>query len=256
MSSDISNSEGPSVKKRALTLIIIGTILVGGWITYTGLSAMLFQGTAYTQEENTSETESIIAELSQIAFPNFTMPDNWMDLFKDAFESGDMDMDLESLLAMLVGAALLSGMLGGFDNLEQLMAVVFRVYPEDDTTIHDSDLWRYSAYDEYQGNAWARSDESTMPIGTVSDDGENTYHDKYLIRIPFGQTESTTIALPTCFPYPSIEEGSIDADNLLGIPTLLKDTMNGSTIELSINPASGGNLSYNLFREEINDESY
>ena len=120
------------------------------------------------------DTPWVDVDLDAIAPPNFTPPDDW-----SLFDSG--------LLDLLSGLPFLAGLFGDLTDLDQLNTVMFRVYPQA-ATISDDDLWRYSAYDEYQGDGWARSDAANYPDYTVP----LTYTEDYIIRIPFGETNGGT----------------------------------------------------------------
>ena len=81
---------GSNLRRQVLSIILIGCVLVGAWVTYVAVSALIFQPNAYEQQGMLSEAENINAEQIPIAFPNFSLPDNFMDLF-NLDGSGDME---------------------------------------------------------------------------------------------------------------------------------------------------------------------
>jgi len=244
MSSDQARPEG-NLKKQLISLGIIVILIIGGWVLSAVISEAIFQRGRYDSVDELDKTKPVDVDLDGIAPPNFTPPEDWSGLNPD-------------LLNLLAGLPFLAGALG-FDNIDQLNTVVFRIYPEGSTNIQDSDLWRYSAYDEYRSNGWARSDQAVLPLSEVGS-GDPNYH--YLIRVPFGDAQQTSLALPTTHPYPNIQAGSILAEdssltNQLNSYDLNIDSENGATIIFDLFSSTAGNLTYGLYRDpSVPPESY
>ncbi len=129
---------------------------------------------------------------------------------------------------------------------------MFRVYPRA-ATISDDDLWRYSAYDEYTGDGWARSNTLTNPTPTVP----TTLTEDYVIRIPFGETNGGTMALPSGFSEPEITylrgEDPSNTDVMNSV-NLTVDSQNGTTATYTLNTNTAGNLTYGLYYTPKPDE--
>ena len=133
MSSSLS-PEGPDMKKQVLSIILIGCIVVGGYVAFTALTSIIFQSGKYDQVGSIEDPDIFPVDQTPLDFPNFSLPDNWQDLFDPTSGTDNW------LLNLLGGAALLSGLFGGFDNFSQLETPVFWVYPEAiGTSISDDD---------------------------------------------------------------------------------------------------------------------
>ncbi|MHA1111236.1 MAG: DUF3488 and transglutaminase-like domain-containing protein [Promethearchaeota archaeon] len=238
MSPDQSKPEG-NLKKQLLSLGIIVVLVIGGWYLSAVVTNLIFQQDKIDSVDPLDDAPWVDVDLDAIAPPNFTPPDDW-----SGFDP--------SLLDLLSGLPFLAGMFGNITDMDQLNTVVFRVYPQA-ATISDSDLWRYSAYDEYQGNGWARSVPATSVAYTVP----ITSTEDYVIRIPFGETNGGTVALPSGFSEPEITyvmaEDPLLSD-VMNSYDLSTDSQNGTTVSYNLNTDTAGNLTYGLYYQPKPDE--
>ena len=239
-----------TLKKQSMSIALIAMLLVGGWYGISSLSAYIFQSNKYDKQDSLWETDEQFVDLMPISFPNFTIDPEVLS----GFDPNDIP---DWLLQALMGAGALSGDIGDFEDMEQLNNVVFRIYPEDGTPVSSEDRWRYTAYDNYNGDEWTRTDTTNFPLGEISNLDQTSYDNKYTVRIPFSASQSqTSMAMPSAFPTPAIGVSSVDAldnDNngVLNSYQLFKDSLNGSTIGLTLSSSGIGNASYELLREDF-----
>ncbi|MBN2155214.1 MAG: hypothetical protein JW776_04170 [Candidatus Lokiarchaeota archaeon] len=228
--SEQPKSEG-SLKKQLISLGIIVVLVVGGWYLSAVVSEAIFQRGKYVSVDILGETPFFPTDNTPISPPNFTPPDDW-----SGFDP--------SLLDLLAGLPFLAGALGNFTDLEQFNTVAFRVYAGSATTLQDDNLWRYSAYDEYQSNGWARSVEYNYPLDQNWNSG--LFANEYQIRVPYGSEQQIAIALPSVFPYPAVNNFWLEPGTFSS-QTLNIDSQNGSSITFTQQDAVEGNLTYTLY---------
>lgn len=230
---------GPSFKKQALSLLIIAALLVAGWYAVSAISALIFQSNKYDRQDELDEADYQDLDLDAV------YPD------PPGFEADFSDLDPDALANMMEWLAgnpeMLEALLPYLDP-EDLNRVMYRVYPEGGATVDDMDIWRQTAANTYTGDGWTEVGGSTSPLSEVPD--VSVYDEAYLVRFPFGSTDSTELTMPTCYDSPYIESGSIGAENLDSY-TLLEDNEQGAKIDFTLNPSTAGNLTYGLGRNNL-----
>ena len=238
MSPDQSKPEG-NLKKQLISLGIIVVLVIGGWYLSAVVTNLIFDQDKYDSVDELDDTPWKDVDLDAIAPPNFTPPEDW-----SGFDP--------SLLDLLSGLPFLAGAFGNITDLDQFNTVAFRVY-QAGTALDSDDLWRYSGYDEYQGNGWARSVEYNTDLDETYDG--HIYQNAYEVQVPYGATEEIGMALPSVFPSPRIWGYWINSGAIQD-STLSIDSQNGSTIAITQQDAVEGNLTYTLYGNNPTPESH
>ncbi len=229
-----------SLKKQLISLGIIVALVVGGWYLSAVVSEAIFQRGKIKSVDLLSDTDPFTTINSPISLPNFTPPDDW----------GSFD---PSLLDLLSGLPFLSSMFGNFTDVDQFNTVAFRVYERTGGALQDDSLWRYSAFDEYQGNGWARSVDYNFGLDENYD--SFAFPNNYEVWLPHGAEQQVGLALPSVFPYPDLNIIGLTESSLVDY-TLSVDSQNGSSIVFTQDSAVEGNLTYNLYGNYPSPESH
>ncbi|MFX1542370.1 MAG: DUF4129 domain-containing protein [Promethearchaeota archaeon] len=92
------------------------------------------------------------------------------------------------------------------DILDQLDNVLFYVAPED-----PPQLWRSTAYDEYDGSSWAKTDTTQWSVGDGNIDSSEATNEIYRVYLNVTTGPATEpLEIPTLFPNMKIIRGSFE----------------------------------------------
>ncbi|MBD3350120.1 MAG: hypothetical protein GF364_01380, partial [Candidatus Lokiarchaeota archaeon] len=255
------NLNTPSFKKQMISLIVVSGLLVGGWYSISYISALIFQSNKYDKQNtlddpNYGDYDNIPVVPQQ---PGLTIGD--INITDIDFDMSNFDPEtLESLLGLLEGnTELMNELLENLDP-EELNYPVFRVFPKGSSSVDELDVWRMTGCDQYSGvgSQWTHSSSSSS--GLTLEPNVDLYDESFTIYYPFGSSTEASMQVPTCFYKPHIEDGTVNAPNLQSY-IMQEDMDEGIISTLTIDPATGGNLTYDLGKEaydpftEFNDDS-
>ncbi|MHA1819486.1 MAG: DUF3488 and transglutaminase-like domain-containing protein [Promethearchaeota archaeon] len=234
--------ESADLKKQLISVLFMGILIIGAWWAYSALTAKIFRSNQYDRQDQLANTNNMNVIKEPIEFPNFTIPKDW-NSFNDI---------PQWLIDAMMNNPNMTGDLGGFENMDQLNTVVFRVYANDSHSLGNDELWRISAYDQYTGSGWERSDSSSGPLSETS---PGFSHERaYTIRMPVGGS-TTSVGLPTTFPYPRVVLNSLYGDYIDSY-NLFIDSQNGSTLNFHSVSNDDQNITYTIYKEHAGDDAF
>jgi hypothetical protein len=237
-------------KKRVIGIVLVTALLIAAFAFSILLSSLIFD----TQRPSPSDELSKAREEEGIQLITSPFPFNFSD-FQDLNLTQDQLSDLLDMLQNMFDGDINDLDLGNYSQgLLALLASeieVFRVYDYDDFNSMSNKLWKYESFDQYTGESWQSTSNSSLTSFYSYSDYNSSYSDKDLIRLKMPLNPDTginSIVIPNLFPTPFIMEGSLNAKNLDNNSVeLYKNEFNSTTAELNFYDSTEVNMSYELF---------
>ncbi|MFX1377846.1 MAG: transglutaminase domain-containing protein [Promethearchaeota archaeon] len=254
-------------KKRVIGVALVAILLIGMFAFSTVLLSFLFGTQRPNPNKEKADTPWEDADLIdnypfdedfwQDLLDQVDDPASLLDMLSEMFDGNIDDLDLGNF-----SQGLLDLLYSGAGEIE-----VFRVYNYLLFDNMEDVLWKYEAFDEYNGEGWTSNAVSNLyNFYTYGDYLANYFPDPEILKLKMPLSPNiglNSMNLPTLFPSPFVMD-TISAPNLNPTPrTLYKDEYNCTTIDLSFSSADDVNMTFEIFgfynslpsNEELNNSA-
>ncbi|MFX1499634.1 MAG: transglutaminase domain-containing protein [Promethearchaeota archaeon] len=244
-------------KKRIIGVILIALILISIFAFSVTFFSYLFGSQREFPSDNIDDFTFEDALLIKPPFPfdedfwrdffadhNITdIPPGVLDMLSEMLDGDIDDLDLEDFsnaqLAALFGAL--------FAEVE-----VFRVFGYSSFNDMEDVLWKYEAFDYYNGSGWTSNAATDLYNFYSYGDYLSDYApdpELLTIKMPIpAESGSNHLNIPTLFPIPFIIEDSLSGPNLnTGSEQLYKDEYNSTTMDLYFSTDGDVNITFDMF---------